>query len=335
MVLGVVLACVVFAAGANAGELDIDNAPPPPENEQAIRDAVARGLDYLAKSQNKDGSWGTGSYSRDVAVTGLAAMALMSQGNVGNRGKYGKNVTDGIEFILRNVNQHSGFIGNGPSSRMYHHGFATLALAEALGMDHSELLEDRLRKAVRLIIRSQKPDGGWRYDPSPTGMSDLSVTVCQVMALRAARNAGVKVPKEVIDRAVEYVKKSANEDGSFRYMLNQASGKSYALTGAGVTTLFGAGEYDTPEIEAGLDYLMRGAGGNFGHYYYGQYYAAQAMYFAGGDMFREWYAKVSKELLARQQQDGSWSGEINEAYATAMSCLVLQIHNCYLPIFQK
>ncbi len=310
-----------------------------PENETVIDDAaiqkaVERGLAYLASSQNKDGSWGGGSYSRHVGITGLAAMAMMSQGNLPGRGQYGNNVRRAISFILKNGNPHSGFIGRGDNARMYGHGFATLALAEAYGMEQNDGLRDGLKKAIRLIITAQKPDGGWRYEPNPMGMSDLSVTVCQVMALRAARNAGIKVPKKVIDKAIEYVKKSANPDGSFRYMLG-STGRSYPLTAAGLTTLFGAGEYDSPEIKAGLEYLKGGRPGNFSHYYYGYYYAAQAMYQAGKEYWNDWHKRVVGELLAKQQGDGSWGGEVSDEYCTAMACIVLQIDNCYLTIFQR
>jgi len=312
-----------------------DTAPIAAADQTAVQKAVEKGLAYIHASQNKDGSWGSGSYSRDAGISALALMALMSQGNVPGSGKYGDDVRKGISFIVKNVNLNSGFIGSGPNARMYGHGFATLCLAEAYGMIQNEELGDRLKKAVRLIIRAQKPDGGWRYDPLPMGQSDLSVTVCQVMALRAARNAGVKVPKNVIDQAIQYVKKSANQDGSFRYMLTEGSGKSYALTGAGLTTLFGAGEYDTPEIKAGLNYLKQAGPGDFSHYFYGHYYAAQAMYQAGGEYWNDWFTKVSSELLRKQQADGSWTGEIGEVYCTAMACIVLQVNNCYLPIFQR
>lgn len=310
-------------------------AVPAGVDQAAVQKAVEKGLAFVHAQQNKDGSWGSGSYSRDVGITGLAVMALMSQGNVPGSGKHGDDVRKGVSFILKNVNANTGFIGSGPNARMYSHGFATLCLAESYGMVQSEELPDKLKKAIRLIIRAQKPDGGWRYDPLPLGQSDLSVTVCQVMALRAARNAGIKVPKGVIDQAIAYVKKSANADGSFRYMLSEGSGKSYALTAAGITTLFGAGEYESPEVKKGLEYLKQAGPGDFSHYYYGHYYAAQAMYQAGGDFWEAWYAKVSAELLRKQQPDGSWTGEIGEIYCTAMACIVLQVNNCYLPIFQR
>ena len=101
---------------------------------------------------------------------------------------------------------------------MYGHGFATLYLAEVYGMSPRDDLREKLARAVELIVRTQNAEGGWRYQPRPED-ADISVTICQVMALRAARNAGLRVPRETIDRCVDYVKRSQNADGGFRYML--------------------------------------------------------------------------------------------------------------------
>ena len=134
------------------------------------------------------------------------------------RGKYGGNVRRCVDLIVHHA-QESGFVcarecaSRGP---MYGHGFATLFLAEVFGMSRNEQVRDTLAKAVRLIVDTQNGEGGWRYDPRRHD-AGISVTVCQVMALRAARNAGITVPKETIDRALNYIKACQNRDGGFRY----------------------------------------------------------------------------------------------------------------------
>ena len=80
------------------------------------------------------------------------------------------------------------------------------------------------------------------------------MTVCEVMALRAVRNAGLHVPRKVIDLSVKYIKQSQNEDGGFMYML-QGGPSAFPRTAAGVVALYTAGIYEGPEIEKGLDYL--------------------------------------------------------------------------------
>jgi hypothetical protein len=159
------------------------------------------------------------------------------------------------------------------------------------------------------------------------------------MALRAARNAGLYVPAETSDRTVEYVKRSQNADGGFMYMI-QGGQSAFPRSAAGVVALYSAGIYEGPEIEKGLaylnDFLPRGGMWNReSHYYYGHYYAVQAMWHAGADRWVKWYAAIRDELLARQREDGSWMDPICSEYGTAMATIILQMPNNYLPIFQR
>lgn len=309
----------------------------------AAQKAIDLGLDFLARQQHDDGSFGSGGYSRNVAVCGLAGMAFMSSGSTPGRGPYGGQVSRCIDFILDNA-QDSGFIdvpGSSSHGPMYGHGFATLFLAEAYGMSQRGDIREKLGKAVELIVNTQNGEGGWRYQPIRLEAADISVTVCEVMALRAARNAGFYVPKETIDKSVEYVKRSQNPDGGFMYMLQGMGPSQFPRSAAGIVALYSAGIYEGPEIEKGLAYLMenipgRDAFNRESHYFYGHYYAVQAMWHAGGDYWTRWYPAIRDELCARQRpDDGAWSDSICQEYGTAMACLVLQMPNNYLPIFQR
>jgi hypothetical protein len=120
-------------------------------------------------------------------------------------------------------------------------------------------------------------------------------------------------------------------------MLNM-NGSAFARTGAGIAALQYAGIYSGPEIERGLAYLMRHLPPRReppAHYFYGHYYAAQAMFLAGDTYWRTWWPAVREELLARQNPDGSWDGEAGKDYGTAMALIVLQMPNRLLPIFQR
>jgi hypothetical protein len=221
---------------------------------------------------------------------------------------------------------------------MYGHGFATMFLAECYGMSLQPDLRDKLAKAVKIIVGSQNKDGGWRYQPVRAD-ADISVTVCEIMALRAARNAGIFVPNETIDRAIDYVKRSQNADGGFMYMI-QGGESAFPRSAAAVAALYSAGIYKGPEIAKGLDYLMQfipaeGAGRRESYYFYGHYYAVQALWQAGGERWDRWYRAVRDDLIARQRDDGSWLAPEGNECATAMACIVLQIPNNYLPIFQR
>ena len=183
-------------------------------------------------------------------------MAMMSGGSTPGRGPYGGPVNRCVDYLLANA-QPSGFIAGPDASHgpMYGHGFATMFLAECYGMSPRPELREKLAKAVKLIVNSQNKDGGWRYQPVRAD-ADISVTVCQIMALRAARNAGLFVPNETIDRAIDYVKRSQNADGGFMYMI-QGGESAFPRSAAAVAALYSAGIYKGPEITKGLDYLMQ------------------------------------------------------------------------------
>lgn len=302
--------------------------------------AIERGLNLLATRQDEDGSFRSGGYSRNVAICALSGMAFMSGGSTPGRGPHGRSVERCIDFVLANT-QESGFI-NVPNASshgpMYGHGFATLFLAESYGMTMRGDIREKLAKAVQLIVNTQNGEGGWRYQPQRHD-ADISVTICQVMALRAARNAGLFVPRETVDRCTEYVKRSQNADGGFMYMI-QGGQSQFPRSAAGVVALYSAGIYDAPEIKKGLDYLMGfvpqvNEFNRESHYFYGHYYAVQAMWHAGGELWAKWYPAIRDSLVARQAEDGSWNDAICLEYGTAMACIILQMPNNYLPIFQR
>ncbi|MGQ9575640.1 MAG: prenyltransferase/squalene oxidase repeat-containing protein [Thermoguttaceae bacterium] len=314
-----------------------------PETDRAIE----RGLMFLASRQHPDGSFGSGGYRTNVAVVSLCAMALMSAGSTPGRGPYGAEVNRALDYVLANT-QEGGFIFAPAQSQygpqhgpMYGHGFAAMFLAECYGMAPQPELRKKLGEAVRLIINCQNHEGGWRYEPQRVEAADISVTVCQVMALRAARNAGIAVPRETIDRAAEYIKRSQNPDGGFMYMLSVGGESAFPRSAAAVVGLYSAGIYEGPELTRGLDYLMgflprRGVQRRETWYYYGHYYAALAMWQAGAAYWDRWYPAVRDELLARQRPDGSWVDlSVSNEFATAMACMVLQMPNNCLPIFVR
>ena len=319
-----------------------ENSPALEEMNPELDSSVRRGLVALSNLQNSDGSFGRGRYGRHVGITSICALAFMADGHLPDRGRYGEVVRRALDFVLDGATETGLLAAETSHGPMYGHGFATLFLGEIYGMNPSDdRVRDALGRAVRLIVDSQNDEGGWRYNPVPID-ADVSVTICEIMALRSARNAGIKVPRETIDKAVEYVRKCQNPDGGFRYM-SQPGGSAWPRTAAGVASLFYAGIYEDDAIEKGLDYLVKTAfpgrgmvGSGSAHYFYGQYYSVQAMYLAGGEWWSEWWPSIRSELLNKQSAGGGWMDhQIGDAYATSMALIVLQMPKRYLPIFQK
>ncbi len=370
---------------------DIFETPKPTPDDAKVAEAVAKGLKHIVSLQQDDGSWrndigfklgtGRGAYRiipggsdrPHIGVTALCCMALMANGHTVDRGEYQTNVRAGLAFVLRNIDSFGRISAHG--SRMYSHAFATLFLCEVYGMTGDLTIRPALHRAVSFIVKNQVSgvtedgitfstpnEGGWRYEPGQQD-ADTSITVCQVQALRAARNVGFVVPQHAIDQAREYIVGNYRpEAGYFTYQPEAGFGRtSMALTAAGVVSLQSAGEYETYHSPSGvlvdLQQALRFIQANRPDsgrqlnsrmldfaFWYGHYYAAQAFRQYGHarpDMWRNWNRQNRESFIAMQQPNGAWQDEVGgndaryNAYATAMACLVLSIPNDYLPIFQN
>lgn len=304
------------------------------------RRAIDRALAYLLRTQIKQGrnrgAFGNSGLSAGVATCSLAGLAMMCGGHAPGEGQFGKAIDLCVEYIMNCVDER-GYISvdGGMRENMYGHGFAMLFLSQAYGMTRKAAIGDKLRKAVQLTIQSQNDEGGWRYQPVKSD-ADLSVTVCQIMALRGARDAGIDVPDETRRKCIDYVKKSQNRNGSFRYTIHGGH-TTFAMTAAGVTSLYSAGIYEGEQVETALAYMQKfkpSAGQRGGHYFYEHYYAVQAMWHAGGKHWEQWYPMIRDELVKNQTDEGSWpSSEAGPEFGAAMGSIILQMPLNFLPIF--
>ena len=285
-----------------------------------------------------------GSYP--CTMTALAGLALLANGSTPHEGPYSANVRRAVEYVL-SCSQPSGVLSNlAEESRCMHgHGFAMLFLAEAYGMERNPAQQARIRrvlaKAVELTGRSQSAAGGWLYTPD-SGGDEGSVTVTQIQGLRACRNAGIKVPKTIIQRATKYIENSANPDGSIRYRADMRGEQGRPpITAAAVATLYNAGEYENPVAVKSLDYLLQRVRGKeqqlfSGHLFYGQLYMAQAMYLSSEANWKGYFPATRDWLIQIQGSDGSWNGDsVGTTYGTAVALLILQLPYANLPILQR
>src|SRR5439155_5667064 len=169
-----------------------------------------------------------------VAMTALAGMALLMEGSTLRGGKYQDHLQRATEYLLDKSQkdaQRNGLIGNtnNPNEAaryMYGHGFATLFLASVYGdaqnAKQEERLKDVLTRAVKYIINAQSSRGGFYYTSKADGhdQDEGSVTITQAQALRACRNAGIQVPKQVIDKVYAYPKSCTSPRAAVYYSSN-------------------------------------------------------------------------------------------------------------------
>jgi hypothetical protein len=324
-----------------------------------VDESLKRGIQYLVEQQDPATGGIHNKMRNETAMTALAILAMGSMGHQpGDTTPEGRTMKKALGFVLQPERQDDdGYFGRKDGSRMYGHGIVTLMLAEMLGMgadtQMDEQIRSRCRRGVELILRSQKVPkndssrGGWRYTPDASD-SDMSVTVWQTMALRAAKNAGFDVPKEAIDEAVRYIKRAyepaEERKGQIRYggFGYQGRGGQISTTAEGLLALQVCGDYSSEEVLGASERLFKdGIKSDERWFFYTTYYFAQGMYQRGGKYATQGEKVVSDVLLPMQSREGWWEGAGGEekgggkVYATAMAVLSLAVKNHYLPIYQR
>ncbi len=312
------------------------------------RAVYERGLSFLATTQEKDGSWPGG--QNGPGVTGLCLMAFLAHGDDPNFGPYAVPIRRAIEAILQRQDKSTGYYGES----MYHHGFATLALAEAYGaVDESLLWEgvghdkgtarltiaNSLELAVRCAVTSQKRNsaGGWRYSPDAID-ADTSVSGAVLMGILAARNAGMEVPDETIDKALKYYRASTSDTGMVAYS-NETGGTGVSMNRSSIATLvYAVGKHkDWKEFDATLDHIVSRKNDRYqeGYPSYFRYYMSQALFQGNPDAWNEWKDENLAAVAALQADDGSIPDDHGPACGTALYLLSLALEFRYLPIYER
>jgi hypothetical protein len=307
-----------------------------------IREMYDRGLQYLASSQTDKGDWAGGG-EQGPGVTGMAVLALLASGEDANFGLYSSHIRKALRSIINAQDAATGFFG----MSMYHHGFATLALAEAYGaVDERNLWPDgkptrsigqALELAVRAAITSQKnnPTNAWRYSPSGRD-ADTSVSGAVLVGLLAARNAGIEVPDEAIDKAVAYFKSMTSKAGEVNYSGMGGMGESMARSSIATLVYAVARRKDLTEYKATLGYLKQRLDQPTNMYMeYVRYYEAQALFQGDLESWDKWNKLLVRQLKESQAPDGSIRGQFGPTISTSLSLLSLALNYRFLPIYER
>lgn len=368
-------ACRVALIAALPGLLAVGSSAHAEQPAGPYRKAIEKGLEWLASQQQRDGHWEASGNRYPVSMTALSGMALLMEGSTLREGRYSERVRRGVDWLMTRT-QRNGLIGDANRASeaqryMYGHGFGLLFLASVYGeeedADRRKTLEDILVRAVQYSGKAQTSRGGWGYLANGCyregdDQDEGSVTITQLQALRAARNAGITVPSVIIEKAIDYLQKSTTTRGGVIYSLSMGRrDERPALTAAAIACGFSAGEYKGDQVKRWLNYCqgtipaLDSTNSRRGHDEYTHYYWAQVLYILGEDGFARlfpdakdderlaWskYRKTTFDSLVQMQSaDGSWQsssnwGAIGPIYATSMYLTILQLDNGVLPIYQR
>jgi len=355
--LGLVVVIMLSTAGVRGEGPLVRYGDPVPRDVREIYDA---GIRYLLKTQDSSGAWKDG--QDGPGVTGMAVMVLLGSGEDPNFGPYRVPIRKALRSMIIDQDPDTGFLASSRGhDSMYQHGFAMLALSEAYGaVDDRTLWEEAkglrgpgvgrslgqaLELAVRCAVTSAKknPNGAWRYSPDARD-ADTSVSGAVLMGLLGARNAGIEVPDETIDRAIKYYTTMTGGNGQVGYSGNPGGG-SDAVTSIAVLVYAIARHKELPQYEQALSYLKqrsRDPQSAIGGYpTYTRYYRAQALFQGDVEAWEQWNSGLVQELKKLQGKDGSFAafagrgGGFGGTVDTTLALLALAVNYKFLPIYER
>lgn len=342
----------------------------------ASEEAVALALKWIVKHQLPDGGWSfdhtigdekfrktpnpgiltdfLGNRQRTYArngATALALLPLLGQGHTHLTGKYKNTVRRGLEYLMQKGQPQS----NGsvsyvePGGTFYSHGLCSIVFSEAFAMSEDPLLAPFAQGCIWYLEQSQDPvGGGWRYASRAAG--DTSVVGWQVMAIKSAKLAGLKINRGTFKGIDKFLNDVSIEDGTFYGYDKLPNRRDSALTSIGILCrmYMGWGK-DHPAINKAVEFFGKKgpdvrATGNI----YYNYYATQVMKQFGGPAWKKWNLVMRDSLVDSQKKEGlesgSWffpnnahgcSAKGGRLYCTAMACMTLEVYYRYLPLYSK
>lgn len=321
--------------------------------------AVENGLKWLIAHQSGDGSWSLQYRNKECeagcdhegregdyqpAATGLALLSFLGAGYSHREGPYQPELRKAIYYLITRIEyDETGEVGNlaGLSEHaMYNHGIATLALCEAFQMTNDKDLEKPVRALINYTVKAQHDVGGWGYSAATPG--DLTISAWQVMSIKSAYSAGIRVPSDVMRRFDRFMDTQQSGDGAFYGY--RGPGKQPGTTAMGLLLRMYRGWFRTdPRVLEGMTYLEKTSVSETDVYY--NFYATQVFFHQDGPAWAKWNKEVRDFLVRTQAQRGheagswfmtdSFSKVGGRLYCTCLSILTLEVYYRYPPMFRE
>ncbi len=321
--------------------------------------AVTRGLKWIARHQNANGSWSLHNFSKspqcrgrckgeanlesDTAATAMALLPMLGAGQTHLQGQYADAVFDGLKWLIDQQRSDGDLRGRG-GGRMYAHGQAAIVLCEAYGLTGDPQLRGPAQKALDFIVWTQHELGGWRYQPGQP--ADTSVVGWQLMALRSGQMAKLSISSptfELVDRYLD----SAQTDyygGKYAYMPGRHA--THVMTAEALLCRQYLGwPSDHPGLQEGVKYLLKHLPHRNKPNIYYWYYGTQVLHHVGGKPWQRWNDKIRVALTGMQQkrghEAGSWdprgdfANQGGRLYMTSLSVCTLEVYYRYLPLYRE
>jgi hypothetical protein len=347
---------LAFAAGlaivSNTGVLRAEETPqshpaqPKTYGKQEIDAAISRGITFLVKDQQPDGSWGTGREthgsevysmvpgSLDAFRIGASSLCVMALRETGQAAAHDK----GLEYLLKvpDAKRDSGDL----LYNTWAHIYLLQAMAEEMPHNKDPRIKKVAEREIQDLVRYATYMGGWNYydfdahtQHESTGPTSFG-TAAGLVALYEAKQAGLDVPEKLTRDAIRELKKCRLPSGVYLYgsgyqyiprlranlpkgAVGRTQPANYALK------LWGWDKLDKPQLREGLDlffadhaFLDMGRKRPYPHeswyqtsgyyYYFDRYYASRLFEMLDASDKEHYAPKLVQAVLPHQEPDGSW-----------------------------
>jgi hypothetical protein len=238
----IVIACstaTLLAEPPKAATTGPKPKPAAPRDKQAVDAAMQRGIAFLTRTQNKDGSWGSARRTKGsdifapvpgahhafrAATTALCISALIE--TRGDQSEVQGAIDRGEQWMLHNLPA----LRRADADAIYNvwgHAYAIQALVRLERRQQDTGVKQKLRELIGLqierLVRYEFVTGGWGYYDfhhrlqKPATMSTSFTTATCLVALHEARSIGIEVPQKQVDRAIESIERQRKPDFSYAY----------------------------------------------------------------------------------------------------------------------
>ena len=345
LLLAVCRARAAFASGAAA---QIPTSRFGEAVPRDVREMYDRGLQYLAKTQSENGDWPGGGGENGPGTTGMAMMVFLACGEDPNFGPYSNHIRKAVRNMIRGQDAGTGIMGPehvsprvrdaGPGRGVWRGRRAqSLDGRKGPALDRAGARAGGARRPSRRRRRTRS--GAWRYSPDARD-ADTSVSGAVFVGLLAARNAGIEVPDESIDKAIAFYAQMTSASGEVAYAGGMGGfGESLARSSIATLVFSVARRKDLKQYKATLEYLRQRAdqpgSGQQGWVEYARYYEAQALFQGDVAAWEKWNRLLVRQLKQAQQADGSFRGQLGSSVGTSLSLLALAVNFRFLPIYER
>lgn len=242
--IAVALTSPAFAANETAPETEAPASSAEVRHVTAgeLQAAIDRGVEFLVKRQNPNGSWGSPTKTKDLNIfapvpgahhafeagtSGLALQGLIETGAWKTNAAARAAMEKGEEWMLTQLSK----LRRGSTVAIYNvwgHAYGTRALVAMHNRDgqtdeRKKRIKEAIAEQIKLIEEYESVAGGWGYydfdigakKPASDTTSFTSSTV--LLALHEARKLGLEAPERLTKRALDSIQRQRKPDNSYYY----------------------------------------------------------------------------------------------------------------------